>query len=229
MDMDLLKQDVGKQASQLIEDGQVVGLGTGSTTVHFIKFLAQRVQDEQLDILGIPTSFQSLILARDLGIEVTSIDEHDIDIAVDGADEVSSTLDLIKGGGAAHTKEKIIDTSADKFVVIVDESKMVEKLGAFPLPIEIIPESLRLVKNALLDMNVDSQLRMGIKKDGPVITDNGNFILDANFNVIENPSQLEVDLNSIPGVVENGIFSNVVDKVIVGKESGIEVINKEDI
>lgn len=229
MDMDLLKQDVGKQASQLIEDGQVVGLGTGSTTVHFIKFLAQRVQDEQLDILGIPTSFQSLILARDLGIEVTSIDEHDIDIAVDGADEVSSTLDLIKGGGAAHTKEKIIDTSADKFVVIVDESKMVEKLGAFPLPIEIIPESLRLVKNALLDMNVDSQLRMGIKKDGPVITDNGNFILDANFNVIENPSQLEVDLNSIPGVVENGIFSDVVDKVIVGKESGIEVINKEDI
>ncbi|MBO7718854.1 MAG: ribose-5-phosphate isomerase RpiA [Methanosphaera sp.] len=227
--MDLLKQDVGKQASQLIEDGQVVGLGTGSTTVHFIKFLAQRVQDEQLDILGIPTSFQSLILARDLGIEVTSIDEHDIDIAVDGADEVSSTLDLIKGGGAAHTKEKIIDTSADKFVVIVDESKMVEKLGAFPLPIEIIPESLRLVKNALLDMNVDSQLRMGIKKDGPVITDNGNFILDANFNVIENPSQLEVDLNSIPGVVENGIFSDVVDKVIVGKESGIEVINKEDI
>lgn len=229
MDMDLLKQDVGKQASQLIEDGQVVGLGTGSTTVHFIKFLAQRVQDEQLDILGIPTSFQSLILARDLGIEVTSIDEHDIDIAVDGADEVNSTLDLIKGGGAAHTKEKIIDTSADKFVVIVDESKMVEKLGAFPLPIEIIPESLRLVKNALLDMNVDSQLRMGIKKDGPVITDNGNFILDANFNVIENPSQLEVDLNSIPGVVENGIFSDVVDKVIVGKESGIEVINKEDI
>lgn len=229
MDMDLLKQNVGKQAAALIEDGQVVGLGTGSTTVHFIKFLGQRVQDEQLDIMGIPTSFQSLILARELGIEVTSIDEHDIDIAVDGADEVSSNLDLIKGGGAAHTKEKIIDASADKFVVIVDESKMVDKLGAFPLPIEIIPESLRLVKNALLDMNVDSQLRMGIQKDGPVITDNGNFILDASFNVIENPSQLEVELNSIPGVVENGIFSNVVDKVIVGRESGIEVINKEDI
>ncbi len=229
MDMDLLKQNVGKQAAALIEDGQVVGLGTGSTTVHFIKFLGQRVQDEQLDIMGIPTSFQSLILARELGIEVTSIDEHDIDIAVDGADEVSSNLDLIKGGGAAHTKEKIIDASADKFVVIVDESKMVDKLGAFPLPIEIIPESLRLVKNALLDMNVESQLRMGIQKDGPVITDNGNFILDASFNVIENPSQLEVELNSIPGVVENGIFSNVVDKVIVGRESGIEVINKEDI
>ena len=140
MDMDLLKQNVGKQAAALIEDGQVVGLGTGSTTVHFIKFLGQRVQDEQLDIMGIPTSFQSLILARELGIEVTSIDEHDIDIAVDGADEVSSNLDLIKGGGAAHTKEKIIDASADKFVVIVDESKMVDKLGAFPLPIEIIPE-----------------------------------------------------------------------------------------
>ncbi|MDO5826111.1 MAG: ribose-5-phosphate isomerase RpiA [Methanosphaera sp.] len=227
--MDLLKQDVGKQASKLIEDGQVVGLGTGSTTVHFIKFLAKRVQDEDLDILGIPTSFQSLILARNLGIKVTSIDEHDIDIAVDGADEVSSALDLIKGGGAAHTKEKIIDTSADKFVVIVDESKMVDKLGAFPLPIEIIPESLRLVKGTLMDMGVDSQLRMGIQKDGPVITDNGNFILDANFNVIENPGSLEVELNSIPGVVENGIFSGVVDKVIVGRESGIEVIDKKDI
>ncbi|RAP54852.1 MAG: ribose 5-phosphate isomerase A [Methanosphaera sp. rholeuAM130] len=227
--MDLLKQNVGKQASKLIEDGQVVGLGTGSTTVHFIKFLAKRVRDEELDIMGIPTSFQSLILARNLGIKVTSIDEHDIDIAVDGADEVSSTLDLIKGGGAAHTKEKIIDTSADKFVVIVDESKMVDKLGAFPLPIEIIPESLRLVKRALMDMNVDSQLRMGIQKDGPVITDNGNFILDANFNVIENPSNLEVELNSIPGVVENGIFAGVVDKVIVGRKSGIEVIDKKDI
>jgi ribose 5-phosphate isomerase A len=227
MDMDLLKQNVGKQASELIEDGQVVGLGTGSTTVHFIKFLAQRVQDEGLDIMGIPTSFQSLILARDLGIKVTSIDEHDIDIAVDGADEVSSSLDLIKGGGAAHTKEKIIDTSADKFVVIVDESKMVDKLGAFPLPIEIIPESLRLVKNALSDMNVYSQLRMGMQKDGPVITDNGNFILDAHFNIIGNPAELEVELNSIPGVVENGILANVVDKVIVGRKTGIEVIDKE--
>jgi ribose 5-phosphate isomerase A len=227
MDMDLLKQNVGKQASELIEDGQVVGLGTGSTTVHFIKFLAQRVQDEGLDIMGIPTSFQSLILARDLGIKVTSIDEHDIDIAVDGADEVSSSLDLIKGGGAAHTKEKIIDTSADKFVVIVDESKMVDKLGAFPLPIEIIPESLRLVKNALSDMNVYSQLRMGMQKDGPVITDNGNFILDAHFNIIGNPAELEVELNSIPGVVENGIFANVVDKVIVGRKTGMEVIDKE--
>jgi ribose 5-phosphate isomerase A len=227
MDMDLLKQNVGKQASELIEDGQVVGLGTGSTTVHFIKFLAQRVQDEGLDIMGIPTSFQSLILARDLGIKVTSIDEHDIDIAVDGADEVSSSLDLIKGGGAAHTKEKIIDTSADKFVVIVDESKMVDKLGAFPLPIEIIPESLRLVKNALSDMNVYSQLRMGMQKDGPVITDNGSFILDAHFNIISNPAELEVELNSIPGVVENGIFANVVDKVIVGRKTGIEVIDKE--
>jgi ribose 5-phosphate isomerase A len=134
---------------------------------------------------------------------------------------------LIKGGGAAHTKEKIIDTSADKFVVIVDESKMVDKLGAFPLPIEIIPESLRLVKNALSDMNVYSQLRMGMQKDGPVITDNGNFILDAHFNIIGNPAELEVELNSIPGVVENGIFANVVDKVIVGRKTGIEVIDKE--
>lgn len=229
MDMDLLKQNVGKKASQLIKDGQVVGLGTGSTTVHFIKFLAQRIKNEQLDILGIPTSFQSLILARDLGINLTTIDEHDIDIAVDGADEVSSTLDLIKGGGAAHTKEKLIDTSANEFVVIVDESKMSDNLGSFPVPIEIIPESLRLVKKALVEMGGTPEVRMGIQKDGPVITDNGNFILDTKFDTIDNPSQLEVDLNTIPGVLENGIFSNVTDKVIVGKTDGIEEINKKDL
>lgn len=226
VDSNILKENVGKQASELIKDGQVVGLGTGSTTHHFIRFLGERVKNEELDILGIPTSFQSLILAREAGIKITTLDEHDINIAVDGADEVSPTLDLIKGGGAAHTLEKLVDSSADEFVVIVDESKMVDSLGEFPVPLEIIPDSLRLVKNAVMDMGGTPELRMGIQKDGPVITDNGNFVLDTKFDEIENPYELEIELNTIPGVLENGIFAGITDKVIVGKETGNEVIEK---
>lgn len=226
VDSSILKENVGKEASKLIKDGQVVGLGTGSTTHHFIRYLGQRVKDEELDIMGIPTSFQSLILARESGIKTTTLDEYDIDISVDGADEVSPSLDLIKGGGAAHTIEKLVDSSADEFVVIVDDSKMVESLGKFPVPLEIIPESLRLVKNAVMEMGGVPDLRMGIKKDGPVITDNGNFVLDVKFDSIENPYELEIELNTIPGVLENGIFSGITDKVIVGKESGNEIIEK---
>jgi len=228
MNMDLLKENVGKEAVKLIDDGQVVGLGTGSTTHFFIKHLGMRIQEEELEILGIPTSFQSLILAREFGIKVTSLDEHDVDIAVDGADEVSSQLDLIKGGGAAHTIEKLVDSNAKKFVVIVDESKIVDTLGEFPVPVEVIPDSLRPVTNALIQMGGKPEIRMGIRKDGPVITDNGNFVLDTKFD-IEDPAKLEVELNSIPGVLENGIFAGITDKVIVGKMSGIEVINKEEL
>ncbi len=226
VDSNILKEKVGKQASELIKDGQVVGLGTGSTTHYFIKYLGERINNEELDILGIPTSFQSLILARKAGIKITTLDEHDINIAVDGADEVSPNLDLIKGGGAAHTLEKLVDSSADEFVVIVDESKMVDCLGEVPVPLEIIPDSLRLVKNAVCEMGGVTELRMGIQKDGPVITDNGNFVLDTKFGAIDNPYELEIELNTIPGVLENGIFAGITDKVIVGKESANEIIEK---
>lgn len=226
VNVDILKEDVGKRATELVEDGFVVGLGTGSTTHYFIKHLGERVKNEDLDILGIPTSFQSLILAKEAGIEITTLNEHDVDLAVDGADEVDSSLDLIKGGGAAHTLEKLVDSSADKFVVIVDESKIVSHLGDFPVPIEIIPESLRLVKNAVIGLGGSPELRMGVNKDGPVITDNGNFVLDAKFDRIDNSYELEIELNTIPGVVENGIFSGITDKVIVGFDTGIEIISK---
>ena len=226
VDSNILKENVGKEASTLIKDGQVVGLGTGSTTHHFIKYLGQRVKEEEMEILGIPTSFQSLILAQDAGIQITTLDEHDINIAVDGADEVSPSLDLIKGGGAAHTIEKLVDSSADEFVVIVDDSKMVDALGEFPVPLEIIPDSLRLVKNAVIGMGGKPELRMGIQKDGPVITDNGNFVLDTKFDEIKNPYELEIELNTIPGVLENGIFAGITDKVIVGGPEGNKIIEK---
>lgn len=229
VNMDILKDNVGKKAADLIKDGQIVGLGTGSTTHYFIRYLGERIKNEELNILGIPTSHQSLIKAREAGINTTTLDEYDIDIAVDGADEVNPTLDLIKGGGAAHTLEKLVDSSAKKFVVIVDESKVVEELGKFPVPLEIIPEALRVVKDTLVDLGGKPELRMGIQKDGPVITDNGNFILDTKFDKIRNPHKLEKELNIIPGVLENGIFAGLADKVIIGKMSAIEEIDREDI
>jgi ribose 5-phosphate isomerase A len=218
-----LKRRVGYEAAKLVKDGDVVGLGTGSTTHYFIEKLGIRIKNEDITILGVPTSYQSFFLGRDSGIQITTLEEHDVDIAVDGADEVDPNLNLIKGGGAAHTLEKIVDESAKKFVVIVDGSKIVSELGNFPVPVEVIPQATRTVKNHLIDMGGVPQLRMAQRKDGPVVTDNGNFIYDVKFT-IKNPKKLEIELNTIPGVVENGIFSQIVDEVIVGRENGIEFL-----
>jgi ribose 5-phosphate isomerase A len=218
-----LKRRVGYEAAKLVNDGDVVGLGTGSTTNYFIEKLGIRIKNEDITILGVPTSYQSFFLGRDSGIQITTLEEHDVDIAVDGADEVDPKLNLIKGGGAAHTLEKIVDESAKRFVVIVDGSKIVSELGNFPVPVEVIPQATRTVKNHLIDMGGVPHLRMAERKDGPVVTDNGNFIYDVKFT-IKNPKKLETELNTIPGVVENGIFSQIVDEVIVGRENGIEFL-----
>jgi ribose 5-phosphate isomerase A len=221
-----LKKRVGYEAAKLVKDGDVVGLGTGSTTHYFIEKLGKMIKNEEIDIMGVPTSYQSFFLARDSNIPITTLDEHDIDIAVDGADEVDPELNLIKGGGAAHTLEKIVDESADRFVVIVDGSKIVSKLGNFPVPVEVIPNATRTVKNHLIQMGGNPSLRMAERKDGPVVTDNGNFIYDVKFT-IKNPKKLETELNTIPGVVENGIFSQIVDEVIIGRDNGIEVLKRK--
>ena len=221
-----LKRNVGYAAAELVEDGNVVGLGTGSTTYYFIEKLGNRILEEKMDILGIPTSYQSFLLAKENGIPVTTLEEHDIDIAVDGADEVDSNLNLIKGGGAAHTMEKIVDYAADKFIVVVDESKIVDKLGEFPVPIEVIPQACRTVSNHVKRLGGGPDLRMGKMKGGPVITDNGNFVVDVKFESIDFPEVLEKDLNAIPGVVENGIFAGIVDEVMVGTTDGVKTLKK---
>ena len=220
-----LKRIVGYEAAKLVNDGDVVGLGTGSTTHYFIERLGERIKTEEINILGVPTSFQSFFLGRDLGIPITTLEEHKVDIAVDGADEVDLDLNLIKGGGAAHTLEKIVDESAALFVVIVDETKIVSELGSFPVPVEVIPQATRTVREHLIEMGGLPKLRMADRKDGPVVTDNGNFIYDVKFD-IKNPKQLETEINTIPGVIDNGIFSQIVDEVIVGKDTGIEVLKK---
>lgn len=219
-----LKKITGYEAANEVLDGQIIGLGTGSTTHYFIEKLGMRMKEEELDIMGIPTSYQSFFLAKDWNIPITTLEEYDVDLAVDGADEVDPALNLIKGGGAAHTLEKIVDYSADRFIVIVDDSKMVETLGKFPVPVEVIPASSRIVSQILEDMGAANSIRMAEKKDGPVVTDNGNFVIDAEFGVVSDPEDLEIELNSIPGVVENGIFSGVVDQVFVGTSEGIKKI-----
>ncbi|UTB34112.1 MAG: ribose-5-phosphate isomerase RpiA [Methanobacterium sp. ERen5] len=220
-----IKRKVGYLAAEQIKDGDVVGLGTGSTTHFFIEKLGKRIMDEELKLLGIPTSYQSFFLAKDARIQITTLEEHDVDIAVDGADEVDPKFNLIKGGGAAHTLEKIVDSSASKFVVIVDGSKMVDKLGNFPVPVEVIPQASRTVRDQLIKMGGSPTMRMAERKDGPVVTDNGNFIYDVQFSV-EDPKLLEVELNTLPGVVENGIFTDIVDEVLVGTENGVETLKK---
>ncbi len=221
----LMKQEVGKAAAARVTSGSVVGLGTGSTMAYAIQFIGERMQAGDLkDIKGIPTSFQSRVLAKQYGIPLVTLDEVErIDVAIDGADEVDPQLNLIKGGGAAHTQEKIVDALADTFIVVVDSTKLVDQLGStFLLPVEVLPMAVTPVMRAIANLGGKPQLRMGVKKAGPVVTDQGNLVLDVKFDRIDNPAELEKTLNNIPGVLENGLFVNVTDLVLVG-----EVVNGE--
>lgn len=216
----LMKQEVGRVAANRVKSGSIVGLGTGSTTAFAIQFLGDRLKSgELMDIRGIPTSFQASVLAKQFGIPLTTLDEVDrIDIAIDGADEVDPQKNLIKGGGAAHTREKIVDSLAEEFIVVVDSSKLVDRLGStFPLPVEVLPMAITPVMNALEKLGGRPELRMGVKKDGPVISDQGNMIIDVTFAGIDNPVELEKSLNNIPGVLENGLFVGVTDIVLIGE------------
>ncbi|MCL1467359.1 ribose-5-phosphate isomerase RpiA [Argonema galeatum] len=216
----LMKQQVGKAAADRVQSGSIVGLGTGSTTAYAIQFLGDRLKSGELkDIIGVPTSFQAEVLAKQYGIPLTTLDAIDrIDIAIDGADEVDPQLNLIKGGGAAHTREKIVDSLADLFIVVVDSSKLVDKLGStFKLPVEVIPMAYAPVMRAIEKLGGKPELRMGVKKAGPVITDQGNMVIDVKFDTIDNPAELEKTLNNIPGVLENGLFVGVTNLVLVGE------------
>ncbi len=216
----VMKQEVGKAAAALVQSGTIVGLGTGSTTAYAIEYLGNRLKSGEIkDIQGIPTSFQAEVLAKQYGIPLTTLDAVDhIDIAIDGADEVDPQKNLIKGGGAAHTREKIVDSLAERFVVVVDGNKIVDRLGStFLLPVEVIPMAMTPVMRAIEKLGGKPELRMGVKKAGPVITDQGNMVIDVKFDSIDNPAELEKTLNNIPGVLENGLFVGVADLILVGE------------
>ncbi|OLT62766.1 ribose-5-phosphate isomerase RpiA [Moorena bouillonii] len=226
----LMKQEVGKAAAKRVQSGMIVGLGTGSTTAYAIQFLGDRLNSGEIkDIVGIPTSFQAEVLAKQYGIPLTTLDAVDhIDVAIDGADEVDPQKNLIKGGGAAHTREKIVDSLAKQFIVVVDSTKIVEHLGStFLLPVEVIPMAITPVMNAIEKLGGKPELRMGVKKAGPVITDQGNMVVDVKFDAIDNPAELEKTINNIPGVLENGLFVGVTDLVLVGEVKDGQTVIRE--
>ncbi|NHC33586.1 ribose-5-phosphate isomerase RpiA [Scytonema millei] len=215
-----MKQEVGKAAAALVKSGTIVGLGTGSTTAYAIQYIGDRLKSGDLkDIVGIPTSFQAEVLSKQYGIPLTTLDAIDhIDLAIDGADEVDPQKNLIKGGGAAHTREKVVDYLAQQFIVVVDSGKLVDRLGSvFAVPVEVIPMAISPVMRAIEKLGGKPELRMGVKKAGPVITDQGNMVIDVRFDAIDNPAELERTLNNIPGVLENGIFVNCTDLVLIGE------------
>ncbi|MEB3228082.1 MAG: ribose-5-phosphate isomerase RpiA [Synechocystis sp.] len=222
-DMDpvvLMKQAVGRAAADRVQSNSIVGLGTGSTTAFALEFIGDRLKKGELtNVVGIPTSFQAEVLARRYGIPLTTLDVVDrIDIAIDGADEVDPQKNLIKGGGAAHTREKIVDALAESFLVVVDSGKLVDQLGStFLLPVEVIPMALTPVMRALEKLGGKPELRMGVKKAGPVVTDQGNLVIDVKFDAIPDPAGLEIAINNLPGVLENGLFVGVADIVLVGE------------
>lgn len=211
------KQATGELAARLVKNNMVVGLGTGSTTAYAIKELGRRVASG-LKLLGVPTSYQSAFLAIENGIPLTTLDEHPVlDIAIDGADQIAQFV-AIKGGGAAHTREKIVALSAKKFIVVVDGSKVADVLN-HPVPLEILPYARKIVEKQVAKIGGNALVRMGVTKDGPVISDNGNFIMDADFGEIDDPASLDKALSQCTGIVENGIFTNV-DVVYIGKKDG---------
>ena len=218
-----MKQAVAEAAVEQFRDGMVVGLGSGSTAALMIQGLGQRLASGQLkDIVGVTTSFQGEVLAAELGIPLLSLNAVDrIDLAIDGADEVDPSFQLIKGGGACHVQEKLVAARADRFIVVVDSTKLVDRLNlGFLLPVEVLPGAWRQVKQQLTVMEGVAELRMAQRKAGPVVTDQGNLVLDVRFNGgIADPVALEREINNIPGVLENGLFVNLADDVLVGEVS----------
>jgi len=216
-----MKQIVADAAIKEVKSDMILGLGSGSTAALMIKSLADEIRTGKLrNIRGVATSFQSEVLALELGIPLIDLASvSQIDLAIDGADEVDPGFQLIKGGGACHVREKLVASKADRLLIVVDETKLVQNLNqSFPLPVEVLPNAWKQVQEMIADMKGRSSLRMATKKAGPVVTDQGNLILDVLFNDgIKNPKDIEMTINNIPGVLENGLFVDLIDKVLVGK------------
>lgn len=218
---DELKKHVAAKAADLVRPNMVLGLGSGSTAAFFVADVGRRVVAGELPGLRcVPTSFQASVLANENSLTLTTLNEVDtIDLAVDGADEVDPHLNLTKGGGGCQTEEKLVDARAEQLVIVVDSSKLVHRLGEkMPIPVEVLPLAYRQVGQKLTAIGGKPTLRMAKAKAGPLVTDQGNFILDTEFEQMDNPGQLEEQINNIPGVLDNGLFVGLADKVLVGEE-----------
>ncbi|NKX43661.1 ribose-5-phosphate isomerase RpiA [Roseicyclus persicicus] len=224
--IDKAKYVAARRAVEFVEDGMRVGLGTGSTAAWMVRCLGELIRDEGMKITGVATSTRTAKLAAEVGIPVKTLDEvRWLDLTIDGADEYDPNLNLIKGGGGALLQEKIVATASDQMIVIADLSKQVDTLGAYPLPVEVIPFGWQTTKALIEEMlsNLDVMGRnssLRLNGTDPFRTDEGNFILDLHLRRIGNPTQLSLVLNQIPGVVENGLFLDICDVLVIGNADG---------
>lgn len=223
-DVDAKKKVVGEKAVEYIQDGMTIGLGSGSTVYWMMKKLGELVQ-EGFNVRGVPSSLRTEGWAKEFGIPLVYFSEVSrLDVAIDGADEVDPGFNLIKGGGGSLLREKLVDAAADQLIIVVDDRKLVQTLGAFPLPVEVVPFGWELTAMRVAALDCSPQLR---KKDGEIfVTNNGNYILDCPFTSIADPTALHHELKQILGVVETGLFINMTDIVIVGEAEGIKILEK---
>lgn len=222
------KQQAGVKAAEFVKDGMLVGIGTGSTVFYVMRELKRRMNEEKLSFTVVPSSFPTKLLCEEFGFDIKSLGDCDrLDIAFDGADNIDSVLNAIKGGGAAQTAEKVFACMADKFVIVADESKYSEQLKCnIAVPIEVVPYAWKNVKRALKNMGYSAKLRSAQCKDGLVITDNGNYILDIYLQGDEDLAMINKEITMLPGVLEVGIFVGIASVACIGTEDGVRVIYK---
>jgi ribose 5-phosphate isomerase A len=221
------KRNAALEAVKHVKDGFIVGLGSGSTAAYAIEALGERIRRERLSVLGVPTSYQAFLLAVKHEIAVTTLEEHPtINLTIDGADQIDPNLNLIKGMGGALTREKIVASASKQNIIIADASKKVKVLGenGHPVPVEILPFAISLARRKIEEIGGKPVLREGKGKVGPVITDNGNVIMDAAFGLVEKPAALEERLKMVSGVVESGLFVGLADMAYLGTSSTVEKI-----
>ncbi len=231
MNSDELKRQAAARALEYVSDGMKLGLGTGSTARHFVELLGARVR-EGLDVIGVPTSEATRQDALRCGIHLTTLDDIDrLDLTVDGADEIDPQLNLIKGGGGALLREKIVASASDRMIVIADDSKWVETLGNFPLPIEVVPFGIAATRRAIAtvfaECGVSGDMRLRKGRDGHAfVTDSGHWIIDAHLGRIVNAPRLAQSLNSIPGVAEHGLFIGLASAAVLAGGQGIRLVER---
>lgn len=224
------KRRAAEEAAEHVESGTVVGLGSGNTSAHAIRILGGRLRGGELEeILGVPTSLQAAAEAVEAGIPLTTLDEHpEPDLAIDGADQIDKELNAIKGGGGALLREKVVASASRRCIIVADETKLTRDLGdGCRLPVEVLPFALRPVLNRIGKLGAPASVRSGSGKLGPVVTDNGNLIIDADFGAISEPRRLEAELKAIPGVIETGLFLGLIDVALIGTEEGLRRLERK--
>jgi ribose 5-phosphate isomerase A len=224
MNQEEFKKMCGEAAAREVQSGDVVGLGTGSTVYYTIKYLGELAKDEGLGIVGIPTSKATEKIAKQSGIPLGTFDEYqELDIAIDGADQVDPDLNLIKGGGGAHVREKIVASAARRFIVVADETKVVRELN-MAIPVEVLPFSLGLAIRGIEKLDGTPILRLSGRNY--YLSDNNNYVIDADFGALRDPKKMEQEINKIPGVVDNGIFTDLTSEVFVGANYGVKTLKR---